>query len=91
MTSLSYTLSGDPIRLVRMVNQFNVVGCLARQSTWVVIISSASTKFSYRIYQGPEAVLLILPIGLVFAYLHVKYGGRGFRDVVFRIVADMIL
>ena len=50
-----------------------VVGCLARQSTWVVIISSALIRFSYHIYQGPEAVLFILPFGLVFAYLYVKY------------------
>lgn len=49
-----------------------VVGCLARQSTWVMIISSALIRFSYHVYQGPEAVLFILPIGLVFAYLYVK-------------------
>jgi len=50
-----------------------VVGYLARQSTWVVIIASALIRFSYHIYQGPEAVLFILPMGLVFAYLYVKY------------------
>jgi membrane protease YdiL (CAAX protease family) len=50
-----------------------VVGCLARQSNWVVIISSALIRFSYHVYQGPEAVLFILPMGLAFAYLYVKY------------------
>jgi len=50
-----------------------VAGFLARQSKWVVIIASTLIRFSYHIYQGPEAVLFILPTGLVFAYLYVKH------------------
>lgn len=66
-----------------------VVGCLARRSTWVVIISSASIRFSYHVYQGPEAVVFILPIGLVFAYLYVKYR-RLWPLVLCHIILDVV-
>jgi uncharacterized protein len=67
-----------------------VVGCLARQSTRVVIISSALIRFSYHVYQGPEAVLFILPMGLVFAYLYVKYR-RLWPLVLCHIILDIVV
>ena len=67
-----------------------VVACLARQSTRVVIISSALIRFSYHVYQGPEAVLFILPMGLVFAYLYVKYR-RLWPLVLCHIILDIVL
>jgi len=66
-----------------------VVGCLARQSTWVVVISSDLIRFSYHVYQGPEAVLFILPMGLVFAYLYVKYR-RLWPLVLCHIILDVV-
>jgi uncharacterized protein len=66
-----------------------VVGCLARQSTPVVIISSALIRFSYHVYQGPEAVLFILPLGLMFAYLYVKYR-RLWPLVLCHIILDIV-
>ncbi len=62
---------------------------LVRQSIWVMIISSTLIRFSYHIYQGPEAVLFILPIGLMFAYLYVKYR-RLWPLVLCHIILDVV-
>ncbi len=66
-----------------------VAGCFARQSTWVAIISSTLIRFSYHIYQGPAAVLFILPMGLVFACVYVKYR-RLWPLVLSHIILDVL-
>jgi uncharacterized protein len=63
---------------------------LSRQSTRVVIISSALIRFSYHVYQGPEAVLFILPMGLLFAYLYVKCR-RLWPLVLCHIILDVVV
>ena len=45
-----------------------------RFSPWTAINISVIIRFSYHLYQGPLAVVSIIPMGLTFAYLYARTG-----------------
>jgi membrane protease YdiL (CAAX protease family) len=45
-----------------------------RSSAWMAINVSVTIRFLYHLYQGPVAVLSIIPTGLMFAYVYARTG-----------------
>jgi membrane protease YdiL (CAAX protease family) len=41
---------------------------------WVAVNTSTAVRMTYHLYQGPAAVLAILPVGFVFAYWYARTG-----------------
>jgi len=77
-----------------LYEEFFVTGYLVttlkdRGHPWAAINLSAAIRLVYHLYQGEQALVSILPLGLVFAFWYAR-GGRLWPLVVAHAVLDLI-
>jgi membrane protease YdiL (CAAX protease family) len=85
---LSYSLVNGFFEEI-LVTGYIIKSLIPRKGFWLAIQTSILVRLLYHLYMGPMAIILIFPMGILFAYTYARWG-KLWPIISAHIVADLV-
>jgi membrane protease YdiL (CAAX protease family) len=73
LTTITLISIINPIYEEVLVVGFVIAALKSRKGAWFAINTSVAIRLLYHFYQGPLALISIVPMGLLFAYVYIRF------------------